>query len=273
MLTSRYEEYISIPQNLPCVFYKNIERTKFNYSKNTNWHENLEIEFCNNGQGYILLDGEHYTFSKNDIAVVNSNVIHYTGSETALCYDCLIIDTKFCSRAGIDPQKLCFKPLIVDENIKKQFIKIKEIYDNPDNVCFTAKLQSAILEILISLRENYNLSQNTTQIPLHHFETIKNTIRYIRENFNKKITLDILAKEAYSDKFSLSKKFKAVTGSTIIDYINSFRCEKAIEMICDGSPINEAAIKCGFNNMSFFTRIFKKHTGKLPSDYKKAVSL
>lgn len=268
MLHSRYEEYISIPQNLPCIFYKNLERTKFKYSKNTNWHENLEIEFCNNGEGYILLNGKNHSFSKDNIAVVNSNVIHYTGSDTFLDYDCLIIDTKFCCNAGIDPQKLSFKSIIQDEHIKKQIAKIREIYNTPDTPCFCAKLQLAILEILICIRENYTLSISDTQIPAHHFETVKNTIRYIRDNYHQKLTLDILAQELYIDKFSLSKKFKAVTGSSIIDYINSFRCEKAIELICNGNPINEVAIKCGFNNMSFFTRTFKSHTGNLPSSYK-----
>ena len=269
MLPSRYEEYISIPQSLPCVLHRNIERTKFNYSKNTNWHDNLEIEFCNNGEGYILLDGKNYTFSKNDIAVINSGVIHYTGSETFLDYDCLIIDTEFCRNAGIDPRKLIFKSLIKDEHIQKQIAKIHEIYNNSDTPCFCAKLQSAILEILIRLRENYVLSLLDSQIPVHHFETVKNTIRYIRYNYNQKLTLDMLAKEVFVDKFSLSKEFKAITGSTIIDYINSFRCEKAIELIRGGTPINKAAIKCGFNNMSFFTRTFKAHTGNLPSDYKR----
>ena len=264
-----YEEYTAIPQNLPCVFHRGIEKTGLSYSKNTNWHDNLEIELCTDGEGYILLDGENHSFSKDDIAVVNSNVIHYTGSDTRLFYDCLIIDTKFCQRAGIDPQKLCFKPLITDPNIKKQFIKIRKVFDNPDDKCFSAKMQSAILEILIILRVKYTLSQNDAKISGRYFETVKKTIRFIKENYHTKITLDGLAKKVYTDKFSLSKKFKAVTGSTIIEYINSYRCEKAIELIREGSPVNEAATKCGFNNMSFFTRTFKTHMGKLPSEYKK----
>ncbi|MBO5019516.1 MAG: helix-turn-helix transcriptional regulator [Clostridia bacterium] len=269
MLQTRYEEYASIPQNLPCVFNKGIKKTSINYSKNANWHDNLEIELCTNGQGYILLDGENHGFCKNDIAVVNSNVIHYTGSETLLYYDCLIIDTKFCQRADINPQKLCFKPLITDQHIKEQFLKIRRIYENPQDLCFSAKVQSAILEILITLRKKYTLSETPTKISGRHFETVKETLRYIKENYNEKITLDSLAKKVYSDKFSLSKKFKAVTGSTIIEYINAYRCEKAIELIREGNPINEAALKCGFNNMSFFTRTFKAHTGRLPSEYKK----
>ena len=268
MLKSRYEEYSNIFNDLPCVFTKNIKRSKFNYSKNTNWHENLEIEFCNDGQGYVLLDGKNFNFSKGNIAIINSNVIHYTSTDTYLNYDCLIIDTKFCKRAGLDPRNLSFQTLIEDENIKRIFLKLKELYKKTDNPCFIAKLQSLILEMLIILREKYTLNQISTQISTHQFENIKKTIQYIRENYDKKITLDTLSKNVFCDKFSLSKKFKVITGSTIIEFINSYRCEKAIELIREGCPINEAAIKCGFNNMSFFTRTFKSHTGKLPSYYK-----
>lgn len=89
MLKSRYEEYSNIFNDLPCVFTKNIKRSKFNYSKNTNWHENLEIEFCNDGQGYVLLDGKNFNFSKGNIAIINSNVIHYTSTDTYVLFTCL----------------------------------------------------------------------------------------------------------------------------------------------------------------------------------------
>ncbi len=268
MLDTRYEEYGTISKNLPCVFHSNIERTGLKYSEQTNWHDNLEIELCTKGEGFILLDGERHKFKKGDIAIINSNVIHYTGTETSLNYDCLIIDTKFSKSAGIDPIGLYFKPLIASNTIEEQFAEITKIYNNPD-ICHTAKLQSAILKILIDLRESHTVFERAVQSNSKYFETVKETIRFIRENYSAKITLDILAKNVYTDKYNLSKKFKEVTGSTIVQYINSYRCEKAKELICEGSPINEAAVKCGFNNMSFFTRTFKTYTGKLPSKYAK----
>lgn len=269
MLESRYEEYNVISKNLPCVFHSNIERTNLKYSKHTNWHENLEIELCTKGEGFILLDGERQEFQKGDIAVINSNVIHYTGTNTALNYDCLIIDTKFSELTGINPQNLCFKPLIKSDTIKDQFTEITKIYNNLSDICATAKLQTAVLKILIELREQYTVFENVQSGGSKYFEAVKETIRFIKENYSTKITLDTLSKNVYTDKYTLSKKFKEVTGSTIVQYINSYRCEKAIELIRDGNPINEAAVKCGFNNMSFFTRTFKSYTGKLPSKYAK----
>ncbi|MDD4565879.1 MAG: AraC family transcriptional regulator [Eubacteriales bacterium] len=268
MFETRYEEYGKLSENMPCVFLPDIKRTKFFCNKLTNWHENLEIQLCTFGQGYVLLNGEKREMQKGDIIVVNSNVVHYTGADEDMKYTCLIIDSALCKLALIDHTTLYFDSLIKSPVIVKTFEEIEAIYNSSD-ICKTALLQTAVLKILIELRKNHTVFEKNLPKINRHFEEIKKTIKYIRENYNEKITLESLAKMVYHDKFSLSKKFKEVTGSTIIEYINSYRCEKAIELIREGSAINEAAVRCGFNNMSFFTRTFKARTGKLPSEYRK----
>ena len=81
--------------------------------------------------------------------------------------------------------------------------------------------------------------------------------------------MDELSKVTYIDKYTLSKKFKEFTGITIVDYINNYRSKIALSMIQNGEQIGDAARLCGFNNISFFTKTFKKYTGNLPSYYKK----
>ena len=106
-----------------------------------------------------------------------------------------------------------------------------------------------------------------------YFKEVKDTILYIQSNYDKKITLAELSKETYIDKYTLSKKFKEFTGITIVNYINNYRSKMALSMIQNGEQINNTAILCGFNNISFFTKTFKKHTGNLPSFYKMKQSL
>ena len=78
MLGTRYEEYEQMKNGLPFVLNAGIRRDRYNLSKETNWHENLEIQFCVNGEGELLSDGRRYPFCENDVAVINSNSIHYT---------------------------------------------------------------------------------------------------------------------------------------------------------------------------------------------------
>jgi len=261
-----YEEHKYPVDNAPCKFHKTV-RSMYMYG-HPNWHDNLELKLCLEGEGYIILNGEKCIIKKDDIAVINSNVIHDITSDTYAEFRCLVIMSDFCKSATIDHTQFVFEPLFQSKVIRDLMLEIGTIYKNKDNICRIPMLQTAVLQILIELRQHHTISQsNTIQNP-NSFEGVKQTIKYVRENYPQKISLDLLAQNAAVDKYSLSKNFKVLTGQTIVQYINNYRCKKAIEFIMDGIPINEAAILCGFNNMSFFTKTFKSYLGKKPSDYK-----
>lgn len=101
------------------------------------------------------------------------------------------------------------------------------------------------------------------------FGQVKAAIRFIREHYAERLTLERIAANSLTDKYSLSRKFKELTGQTVVQFINGYRCERIKDLIRDGMPVSEAAVQCGFNNMSFFTKTFKKYTAKLPSEYKR----
>ena len=119
-----------------------------------------------------------------------------------------------------------------------------------------------------TMTENYTLSENVCTVKNRSFDAVKCTIKFIRTNYERKISLDEVAKNAFMDKYTLSREFKKVTGQTIVQYINSYRCKKAAEYIISGCSVSESARICGFTNMSFFTKTFKLCMGKMPSKYK-----
>ena len=85
----------------------------------------------------------------------------------------------------------------------------------------------------------------------------------------RKITLDDISKAVLFDKFALCREFKKTTGQTIVENLNNYRCIKAIEYLSAEYTVAQTAAFCGFDNLSFFTKTFKRFIGKLPSDYKK----
>ena len=98
-------------------------------------------------------------------------------------------------------------------------------------------------------------------------EKVKEAIKYIRENYAHKFTLDELARFIHIHKYTLCHNFKKATGQTVVQYINNYRCQKAGSFIKKGDSITQASLKCGFENASFFTKTFKKYIGVLPSKY------
>ena len=268
MIGTRHEEYSNY-SDLPFIIHINLERTPFNCSKEKNWHEDLEIELCTKGSGAVLINGEEFEFNKDTIIAVNSNAIHYTYTDTVMNYPCIIISAQFCKQIGIDYNSIQFKPIIESPVIKSLILELTKIYSEKNTPYRTPKLNKIIIELLIQLAENHSFK---TDIPVSkgkEYENVKSAIKYIRENYSKKITLDEIAKYIYTDKYSLCKEFKKMSGQTVMEYTNNYRCRKAADCISDGCTIADAALKCGFSNISYFTKTFKKCMGVLPSEYRK----
>lgn len=267
MLATRLEKYVSNTAGIPFVLHSALERNVSSCGSEANRHENLEIQFITNGGGYVLLDGKHINVTAGDIIVVNSQVIHYTATETSLQYDCLIIDTLFSCGAGINPQKYLFEDYFSSKILSDYIEELKKIYFDTTDICRTAKLQMLILKILIELRESHVLTENRL-IRAELSERIWEVIIYIREHYAEKLTLDQIAKSVHISKYNLAREFKEYTGKTVFEYIKQVRCLNAAELIRAGMTIAETADACGFSNMSYFTRTFKSVTGQLPSQMK-----
>jgi len=265
----RHEEYGGFGKGLPLVLNSGIKRTALNYSRESNWHEDLELELCDVGQGTVLQNGQSFEFKKDSIALINSDVIHYTGTEDYLEYTCLIISADFCRRVGIDLRKIKYEPLIKSDTVKALIKQLEKVYYGDNSALKTANIYKILLEILIELTQNYSAHSDLSETQNKHYEDVKGAIKYIRENFNKKITLEDISKMIFVNKYSLCREFKRITGQTVIEYTNNYRTLKAAELIADGANVAEAAGECGFDNLSFFTRTFKRYMGALPSQYKK----
>ena len=67
----------------------------------------------------------------------------------------------------------------------------------------------------------------------------------------------------------LSMLFKHVTGLTFRDYLNKVRVEDAKRLLISTDyQIMEIAVACGFNDQSYFTKVFKKYTGLSPRNFR-----
>ena len=269
MLGTRHEEYVHFSEGLPFLLCADITRSNINYSKERNWHENLEIQRCEEGRGYALLDAERYEMEKHDVVVANSDVIHYTGTDTDMRYSCLIISTEFCKNVGLDPKTVCFEPIVKSPTVGKLFLALKHAYEDRNAPYRVARLTKLLLDLLIELAEHHSAPSGQTKGNTAKNEMIKAVITYTRQHYNRKITLDEISKAVLYDKYALCRAFKKYTGQTIVDDLNRYRCIKASELLGEGHSVAEAAALCGFDNLSYFGKVFKRNVGTSPSECKK----
>ncbi|NLJ91357.1 MAG: helix-turn-helix domain-containing protein [Clostridiales bacterium] len=101
---------------------------------------------------------------------------------------------------------------------------------------------------------------------------IKEVIRYITSNVTKDLCLTTLAGYFHVNPSFLSRKFKEETKMSFTHYTNHYRIELAKYFFeKDMHNITEVAYMVGYNDSSYFTKIFKKFTGLLPKDYIKTI--
>lgn len=97
------------------------------------------------------------------------------------------------------------------------------------------------------------------------------TIFYIESDLSRDLSLSILAKMQNINSSYLSSLFRRETGQTITTYIARRRVELAKQLLHSTDlQIQMIAQHCGISDVNYFSRLFKKHTGKTPREYREA---
>lgn len=104
---------------------------------------------------------------------------------------------------------------------------------------------------------------------IKHIDAVYKAMEYVRANYDKKMTLDEIARSAYLSRAYLSSIFKEETGESLSAYINRVRIEKSKVLLMDKDvSLIDIANLCGFEDQSYFTRVFKKTVGVSPKKYR-----
>jgi len=105
--------------------------------------------------------------------------------------------------------------------------------------------------------------------PPRYSHRIKNVINYLHENYYLDIGLQSIANLFDIHKVHLARIFKAETGTTLIDYLNTLRIQKAkLLLYISDYKINDIVYIVGYNNPQNFYTLFKKHVDCSPTEYR-----
>lgn len=100
-------------------------------------------------------------------------------------------------------------------------------------------------------------------------DTIEKVRQYLLEHYAEQITLKELSDRFYMSNTYLSSKFKNRTGSSFVDYLTEVRIKKAKELLLySDRKIPEIASLVGYDDYTYFGKVFKKNTGYTPLEYR-----
>lgn len=94
---------------------------------------------------------------------------------------------------------------------------------------------------------------------------VQQAIQYIQHHYHEQISLDSAARQLSLSPAYLSRLFKSETGVGMVEYLNRIRVEAGLKLLQSGElSVKEVYEKVGFNNYSYFFRVFKEITGQTP---------
>jgi AraC-like DNA-binding protein/ligand-binding sensor protein len=104
---------------------------------------------------------------------------------------------------------------------------------------------------------------------IRHASALRKAERFIWENYTRKISLQEIAEASGLSAPYFSTIFKDEMGENLSSYLNRLRVEKAAAMLAETDfSLNEIAGICGFEDQSWFSKIFKSYTGVSPGKYR-----
>lgn len=251
------------------------------------WHNDMEIIYIKKGRGTVSLDFESYYVEAGDIIIVLPGQTHGISQleSYVMEYENIIFNADMLlskQSDGLDTSY--FIPLLSGNLVFKHIITTDESYyhniayalDRADRLCahgFPDGYELAIKGYMFEFfYELYSIAQkeNFVSVNSHkNIDKIKDIIRYIEENYRKSISIDEIAAVCNFSASHFMKYFKKVMGRSFVDYLNDYRLSMASRLLLSSTDsILEIATDCGYENLSYFNRLFKKKYGITPSAYR-----
>lgn len=138
------------------------------------------------------------------------------------------------------------------EAIEFMSSKVKELKQQPE----TEQDSEDLIEI--------NDSQNEASVFI-----VRNAINYINEHYHEKLTLSEVAEKNYVSVWHLSKLINKHTSKGFNDILNKVRIDNAKTILINPEyKIYEIAEMVGISDVTYFSKLFKKHTGMSPNQYR-----
>lgn len=266
-----------------CAMSHTITHNPINSVKNEfHLHNTYEIYYLINGDVNYFVEKTSYKLEPGDVLVFNTNEVHKASFYSNHVYERVVmnIDCSWLKDISTDQFNLtdCFEKreqgksnrLPLDSKQKEVLHTIikKLIKLNPSNEEYSLLKYVYFVEAMVFLNKAFKQVQSFYQhntLPKKLYPIIS----YIDNNINKDLSLEILEKNFFINRYYLSRLFKKSIGCTLHDYILYKRISLAKRLINDGYSATQSCIKSGFNDYSNFVKMFKRTVGVTPGAFKK----
>lgn len=252
------------------------------------WHDELEAFVVESGTVRVAVNGADRIMKQGEGVFVNSGALHgvwAAGKETCRLRSIVfhprlvggsvdsILWQKYLEPLLSDPCRLCVYFTDSQEWEREASGAIQAAWQacasEAEGFEFTVREQLSKLIFLLA-KHCPAMEKRPSEKVLRNGERVKRMLQYIQEHYGEEVTLVRIARSAAVSENECLRCFRSMTGSTPIQYVRQVRVQKAAELlISTDQKVSDIGSACGFQEMSYFAKVFREVKGCTPKEYRR----
>lgn len=257
------------------------------------FHATYEFYYLVEGERYYFVDNETYLVKAGDVMLIGPNHIHKTSQAGAARNNRILLQISgdmmnpFLKGCGLGSIETLFGGEVRTFSLTEEQRKVvedtfgrlrKELEKKPRDYPAAVRLLLAELLLFLSRRLQPLESDTPRREPqtarTWKHQKVHEVADYLTIHPETDESLEELARRFYVSKSYLSRIFREVTGFTVNEYRNVSRIRKSQQLLRDGKlSVTEIAAQVGFENLTYYERVFKKYTDTTPLKYRKTFNI
>ena len=256
------------------------------YNIDWHWHEEMEAVVLTHGSVVYSAGNRKYTLQEGEGFFINSGALHGAWS----------VDTTGCRF-----HSLVFHPRLVGGSTDSVFYQnyVRPLMENSglegvvlsprigwqadaihaiesawqacaqEPVGYEFQVRTNLSQLLCLLQSTFPESGVPNKKQLRAAERIKNMLRFIHENYRDDLNTTAIARSAGISDSECLRCFHTIIGTTPIQYLRQYRIQRSAQLLMETElSVSEIAARCGFQDVSYFTKTFRELRGCAPSEYR-----
>ncbi len=277
---SNHESTAHGTPDFPCEYHC-IQEGHPRYNMDFHWHKEWELIRIKEGIFSMHAGDFPIEAGPGDLVLLHDSMLH-GGRPKDCVYECFLFDLHqlFHSFEGVKkhlrpiyrltllPQ--VYFPVGASPRITRAAAEILDCCHIEDGqpVYNELRLLGAICQFFGCILEENRCTPSDEASRLHRIGSVKAVLEYIEQNYAAPADLQLLSQIAGMHPAYFCKLFRQVVKQTPMAYLTNYRADQAAIRLSSGNAsITEVALDCGFNDPSYFIRVFKKLKGITPKQY------
>ena len=246
------------------------------------WHEEMEIIAVKKGRGIVTVDRKRYEVGEGEFLFVFPGQLHGISRRAGetVEYENIIFRLELLMSGGEDPWTDRFLLPLAEGRAKEPLYvaKDREGYEEfavcvqrMDGIsgergyAYQLGIKSGLFWLLYLAAACQGRTGAGEERRNKVREKMKQILSYVEEHYGERITIEEAAAVCYYSPSHFMKYFRQYMGISFVQYLNDYRLARAwAQLARTGETVTNIAQGCGFENLSYFNRLFKRRYGMTP---------